>query len=352
MLTKGIDYYAFLDKDNFTVTFSASDIASVSYHANSSMRKGNFQLARGKFEWRVCKGDQVFNKGFAEINFLAGNLLHSNLNDMMSTQSVVMPDYILSYGFYDCGMRIDGRYLTNQDQSYVYLTANYSHWMRDLAEECPEFLDRPFNVLALPGAHNAGTFEISNFKQLLQNDEFSRKVRSDLKSSLDKKPKNIITSYTINSFLERILTNLACAQKDNISTMLDLGVRYFDFRPGYCYGNFKNLPRFKDKIFHQHGFVPGYSYYKFLCDVLKWLAAHPFEIVVLNLNFQGFEDASMKPDIDDLMILVLAAQLNTGTCDLAIGSKEDLNENIRSLLNENKRLFFLNQIDAASDAKK
>ncbi|MGE5458753.1 MAG: hypothetical protein ACM3RX_10400 [Methanococcaceae archaeon] len=352
MLTKGIDYYAFLDRDNFRVTFSASGLAPVSYSSHSPMSKGNFQLARGKFEWRVGKGNQVLNKGFAEINYLAGNLLRSNLNDMMSTQSVVMPNYVLSYGFYDCGMRTDGRYLTNQNQSYVYLTANYSHWMKDLAKECPEFLDRPLNILALPGAHNAGTFETSNFKQLLQNDEFSRKVRSDLKSSLDKKPKNTITNYTISNSLERIVINLACTQKDNISTMLDLGIRYFDFRPGYCYGDFKNLPRFKNKIFHQHGFVPGYSFYKFLCDVLKWLAAHPSEIVVVNLNFQGFEEASMKPDIDDLMILVLAAQLNTDTCDLAIGSKDDLNVKIKLLLNENKRLIFLNQVDAASDAQK
>jgi hypothetical protein len=60
----------------------------------------------------------------------------------------------------------------------------------------------------------------------------------------------------------------------------------------------------------------------------------------------------MKPVIDDLMTLVLAAQFNTDTCDLAIGSKEDLNVKIRSLLNENKRLIFLNQVDAASDAQK
>ena len=31
MFTKGIDYYAFLDINNFTVTFSASGIAPVSY---------------------------------------------------------------------------------------------------------------------------------------------------------------------------------------------------------------------------------------------------------------------------------------------------------------------------------
>ena len=352
MLTKGIDYYAFLDIDNFGVTFSASGLAPVSYSAHSSMRKGNFQLVRGKFEWRAAKGNEVLNKGFAEINYLTGNLLRSNLNNMMFTQSIVTPNYVLSYGFYDCGMRADGSCLTNQDQAYVYLTGNYSEWMKDLAKEQPEFLDRPLNVLALPGAHNSGTFETANFKQLLKNDEFSKKVRSDLKSSLDKKPKNIITNYAISNSLERVVINLACTQKDNISTMLDLGIRYFDFRPGYCYGGFKNLPRFRNEIFHQRGFIPGYSFYNFLCDVFRWLAAHPTEIVVVNLNFQGFEEASMKPGNADLMALVLAAQLNTNTRDISIGSKDDLNVKIRLLLNENKRLIFLNQVNAASDAQK
>jgi hypothetical protein len=224
--------------------------------------------------------------------------------------------------------------------------------MRDLANERPEFLDRSLNVLALPGAHNAGTFETANFRKLLKNDEFSRKARTDLKSSLDKKPKNTVTSYVISNSLERIVINLACAQKDNISTMLDLGIRYFDFRPGYCYGGFKDLPRFKNKIFHQHGFIPGYSFYNFLCDILKWLVAHPSEIVVVNLNFQGFEEPSMKPSVNALKALVCAAQLNTNTGDIAIGSKDDLNEKIGVLLNENKRLIFLNQVGAASDAQK
>jgi hypothetical protein len=352
MLTKGIDYYAFLDIDNFGVTFSASGLPSVSYGAHSPMSKGNFQLVRGKFEWKASKGNQVYNKGFAEINYLTGTLLRSNLNDMMSTQSVIMPDYVLSYGFYDCGMRTDGSFLTNQDQSYVYLTGNYAQWMKNLAEEQPEFLDRPLNVLALPGAHNAGTFETANFKQLLQNNQFSRKVRSDLKSSLDRRPNNVVTSYAISNSAERIVINLACNQKDNISTMLDLGIRYFDFRPGYCYGVFKDLPMFKNKIFHQHGYIPGYSFYNFMFDVFKWLAAHPAEIVVVNLNFQGFEEASMKPSVNALKAIVTAAQLKTNTSDIAIGSKDDLNVKIGVLLNENKRLIFLNQVGAASDAQK
>jgi predicted phosphodiesterase len=156
----------------------------------------------------------------------------------------------------------------------------------------------------------------------------------------------------ITDHLERIVINLACTQKDDITTMLDLGIRYFDFRPGYCYGPLKNIPEFKNKIFHQHAFIPGYSYCKFLCDILNWLVAHPSEIVVVNLNFQGFEESSMKPSSDDLMGLVSAAQSYTNTPNITIGDKTDLSVIIRQLLDENKRLIFLNQIEASSDARK
>lgn len=60
----------------------------------------------------------------------------------------------------------------------------------------------------------------------------------------------------------------------------------------------------------------------------------------------------MKPSSDDVMKLVQVAQLHTNTHNIAIGDKDDLSVTIRLLLNENKRLIFLNQINAASDAQK
>jgi hypothetical protein len=350
MFTKGIDYYAFLDNDNFGVSFYAPGLTPVSYRSYASMSKGNFQIFEGKFAWEVIK-DRVLTRRFAEINPFAGNLLRSNLKNMMSTQSIIAPDSALSYGFYDCGIRTLANSLTNQDQSYVYLTGNYSEWMKDLANKHPEFLDRPLNVLALPGAHDAGMFETFNFKHLLGNEDFLDKLSSRLAYPLMRESKDIY-GYDITDYVERIVINTACTQKDDISTMLDLGVRYFDFRPGYCYWSLREVPELGNKIFHQHSFIPGHLFYDFLCDILKWLATHPAEIVVVNLNFQGFEEPSMKPSIDDLMKLVRNVQLNTITRNTAIGGKDDLSVPIKLLLNENRRLIFLNQINAVSDARK
>jgi hypothetical protein len=246
-------------------------------------------------------------------------------------------------------MRTAANFLTNQEQFYVYLTCNYSEWMTDLANEFPDFLNRSLNVLALPGAHDAGMFEIFNFKLLLKNKDFLNKLSLYLADSLAYESTNF---SDVSNYLERIVINLARKQKDDISTMLDLGIRYFDFRPGYCYEPLKDISGFKHKIFHQHAFIPGHPFYDFLCDIFKWLAAHPAEIVVVNLNFKGLEEASMKPSIEDLMKLVQNAQLNTNTRNIAIGGKDNLSVTIRLLLNENKRLISLNQIDADFDALK
>ena len=102
--------------------------------------------------------------------------------------------------------------------------------MKDLATKDPEFLDRPLNVLALPGTHDAGMFEISNFKFLLKNEDLSNKLHSHLADPLVHQSINF---SDIAKYLERIVINLACTQKDDISTMLNLGIRYFDFHPGY-----------------------------------------------------------------------------------------------------------------------
>ena len=112
----------------------------------------------------------------------------------------------------------------------MYLTGNYSEWIRDLANEHPEFLDKPLNVLALPGVHDAGMFETFNFKRLLENEDFVNKLNSRLANPLARKSMDF---SDIGDYLERIVINMACTQKDNISTMLDLGIRYFDFRLGF-----------------------------------------------------------------------------------------------------------------------
>jgi len=348
MPSKGIDYYAYLSKNPFNITFSkptdgGKKTEKIPLSKINSMLNGNLQinesdvkpLKKGRYKWAAQSGNTPLFEGYAEIDPLLGILGESNMDVMLNTPSIINSDYTLSYGFYCSGPSENP--LMNQDQSYVYLTDNYSTWMSDLVNAEPALLGQPFSVFALPGAHDCGMFDTTEVEKILNNPIF--------KELLSKLLGDIIATLT-ESVLLRAVINLAFTQKDTIPTMLNLGTRYFDFRPGYCY------EKIAHGIFHQHTFIPGVSYQTFLNDVLTWLNEHPSEFVVVSANFQGFASGSMKPSVETLNSMVVNAQAYTGTHNIAIGDKSDLNTSIESLLQANKRLIFLNQIDASNDASK
>jgi hypothetical protein len=348
MPSKGVDYYAYVSTSPFSVAFSkptdwGESTTTISFSTISSMLSGNVQIDEtdigisehtGRFQWTAYQNGGALANRYAKIAPLTGNLGDADMGSILQTPSLIGSNYALSYGFYDAGPGWGS--LTNQDQSYIYLTDNYSTWMSDLASAEPALLNQPFSVFALPGAHDAGMFDTTYVSQLVGNSIFQAALAAVIG------PIGLLAS----SAIMRAVINLAFTQKDTITTMLNLGVRYFDFRPGYYYGNISS------GICHQHNFIPGYPYQSFLNDVLTWLQAHPREIIVVSANFQGFASDSMRPAADVLTSMVMAAQLKTGTQSLAIGGQSDLSTSIGALIDTNKRLIFLNQVGAPDDATK
>lgn len=348
MPSKGVDYYAYLSARPFSVTFSkptewGGGTTTISLSAIRSLLSGNVQIDEtdirplelmGRFQWTAYQNGGSLANHYADIAPLTGTLGDTDMGSLLQTPSLIGPGYSLSYGFYDSGPGWGS--LTNQDQSYVYLTDNYSTWMSDLTQAQPALRDAPFRVFALPGAHDSGMFDPTCINLLLDNPIFNE-ILATLTVPLD---------ALARSAIRRAVINLAFTQKDNITTMLNLGFRYFDVRPGYCYGNIA------DGIYHQHNFIPGYPYQSFLNDILRWLRANPGEIVVVSVNFQGFASHAMRPQASTLTAMVGAAQSQTGTQSIKIGDRSDLNTSYADLIKGNKRLIFLNQIGAANDASK
>jgi hypothetical protein len=223
--------------------------------------------------------------------------------------------WALSYGFYDAGSGKVGN-LTNHDQSYVYLTPDVSSWMTVLANTVGGVANAPLCSFVLPGAHDAGTYDISNLNQI---------------------------KWTSAPKAEREVIDVSVTQKDNVNTMLILGIRYFDFRPGYMKGAGPGTP-----VYHQHNFVPGVLYTTFLSQLAAWLSTHPGEIVVVNLNFQGFASTDMRPTPQVLQSLTQSA-LSEYAGMIVTGGLADLQTSYRDLVQAKKRLIFLNQIHT-SDA--
>ncbi len=352
--SKGVDCYAFLDLNGqFSASFAkpindAKEEASFPLGEPGLIKHRNLQIdgddipwtwSTGRFRWEARRGNTVLVKRFAEISPFTGNLGQTDMGKMLDTPSQFGPGWAVSYGFYDSGNgKISG--LTNQDQSYVYITRNQSDWMGELASSLGRtFTEKPFSMLALPGSHDAGMFDAKVLGHLITSAAFLAYLAPVLGSG-------IVT--LASPLIYRAAINFAMTQKDNIANQLKLGVRYFDFRPGHC-----AVPVPAMGLYHQHSVIPGYSYQSFLEDVLNFLNHHPTEIVVVSANFQGIAMDFMKATLAQLEDTLRAAQKATGTQNsIVAGNKLDLRTTYKSLIAANKRLIFLNQVGAADDATK
>jgi hypothetical protein len=338
---------------SFGIAGGGKPLAEKTLAKPDEIQNGNFQIKQfeiglnfsARFSWTAYHAYQdglgVVITHFADIAPLTGNLQDSDMGDMLNTPSTTTPDFGLAYGFYDSGSGASG--LTNQDQAYVYLTRSRATWMGDLVEQVGSNLsDKPLNVWVLPGAHDSGMFDTTMLDTLLTSTEFIGYVASFYFLPIG-------TLLALGPMLlRRGIVNMAYTQKDNVETMLNLGVPYFDFRPGYLISE-----TLSPGIYHQHLVVPGYSYADFLGDVIQWLTGNASEIVVVSVNFQGFASSSMQPTpnvLDGLLSQVLSEKAPTGA--IVAGDKHDLASSYSELIDLKKRLIFLNQVGESTDASK
>lgn len=296
------------------------------------MLHDNFQIAEsdiawdehtGRFQWHLhLNGNEIASR-YAEIAPSDGELGDSNMKNMMQTPSIFSPgNYAISYGFYDSGPGVKS--LTNQDQSYVYVTQDRSSWMGSIASQVG---NSPFSRFVLPGAHDAGMYDTTCVNTLLKNDSFQNLLGAAVGLGIATLPNDIIL---------RIVENLAFTQKDEVNMMCLLGTRYFDFRPGYCITD----TTASGGLYHQHNFIPGCSFDDFIQGILGFLDGHPSEIVVVALGHSGFNQDYMKATPEALWSVI---QRWNAYSQITIGGKQDLASTYNTLLQENKRLIILGQ---------
>jgi len=141
--------------------------------------QGNLQITEddigvldhtGRFQWDVFYNSNNLAGRYARIAPSTGDMGDTNMGNMLQTPSLIGLDYAISYGFYDAGAGWGS--LTNQDQSYVYVTDNYSNWMGDLGKSMPSIMDKPFSTFALAGAHDSGMFDVTCLNTLLKDATF------------------------------------------------------------------------------------------------------------------------------------------------------------------------------------
>ncbi|SDA03124.1 BZ3500_MvSof-1268-A1-R1_Chr11-1g03316 [Microbotryum saponariae] len=267
-------------------------------------------------------------------------------------------DAMICYGFHDAG---EGR----RSQIYVYVTPGKSNWLGDLISANDKWLDVPFSRLALAAAHDAGMFGHpinAGLLSLIQEGELGHALAGNIETKLASPVVRTLVDIleSIRLSPNRALANIAMTQKDSFVNQLRIGVRFFDFRPGFCFHDVIHTK--KGELYHQHAIVPGESYKQFLLDILNFLATHPKEIVVVELKDDGFlikkdkyrkEELvvySMVPSEEELAAVLEQARAEAKSDlgrEIVLGGPNDLDATIGSLLEQKKRLIMIDRVHHA-----
>lgn len=331
MASKGIDCFTYLSTSQFQTVVASRGNSDINFTEGGKMQMEHCEIEKsslngpggifentGRLRIDAYSNNSELLSRYAEINPVTGNIADSNMKNMLETTSEIGDNYAVSYGFYDAGAG-------KSHQVYVYVTDNYSNWMGDLINATPQLKEQPFGTFVLPGSHDAGSFTA------FLNDEIIQSIFNALGAELPEM-----------SMAKRAIVNLFYTQKDDINTQLKLGIRYFDFRPGYTINRLVD-----NELRHQHNFLPGYRFDSFLSDVVGFLEAHQNEVVVVNIKYDGFAQDDMKPSDEVVKEYISNAIVNS---NIQIGTREDLNLTTSTILEQNKRLIVLQRTNNCRDS--
>lgn len=159
-------------------------------------------------------------------------------------------------------------------------------------------------------------------------------------------------------FVSRIQIDVSpdpVADRKHTHGAVRLGVRFFDFRPGYNF--YDAVKAEKKEIRHQHAIVPGEEYVSFLTSILRFLAKNRCEIVLVELKKDGFvlpEDKfdkegkrvaiSMIPSVQELQACLDQACVAAGGSDIRVGGAGDLDTSVGQLIERQTRLIIVDRV--------
>ncbi|WP_133125748.1 hypothetical protein [Thalassospira marina] len=364
MPSKGMDLYGYTPETSIPVSFAIKQPGAshtTTYDDNTPGTIFNRHIeVNTDLPFHISGDYSMSAAGISrscEVNGLTGNISDSNMDNMLANQqAAITPNAVVSYGFYDAGSGYDDISYTSHHQNYAYTgDGNRPDWMTKMVAGNSNAGTKPFSAFVLPGAHDAGMNTSQNIAEVVSNIKkygfIATAIFGSLALVLGVAIGAIVTVLSIaaSSLIERVIINLSITQKDTITNMLNLGTRYFDFRPGYN-AKIQGIPVASgDGLYHQHNMIPGMAFTDFLNETVAWLKAHPGEIVVVSLGFSGFYDDAMKPDSETLKNAINTALAGS---DIVYGGPADTSSSYNDLIAAKKRLLFLNNGVGFNDASK
>jgi hypothetical protein len=198
-----------------------------------------------------------------------------------------------------------------------------------------------FSKLVIPAAHDIGMNSMQTPDALLQNagGPFLQTLNGVSKAFATAAAK--LSSNVALQFAPNIISSLAITQKDTVQTVLNIGARYFEFRPAHIFDKVKPYSGLPDKLYFM-------LYDDFLHQVVSFLQANPTEIVVVHLRWDGVPAECAHPS-DQEQNDALNGALAPTNGSIHAGNLDDLlNRTIDELRQQGKRLLVLQPTNSYS----
>ncbi|MEL7250741.1 MAG: hypothetical protein AAFO03_20095 [Bacteroidota bacterium] len=368
--TKGIDCYVYVNGPGLSIQLEKKDSDKQfdrSYTSSFLWNKKHLEIGGGKesvihdgfVQFTAYRNGIEIHKGKLRIGNFSGDINSDDLAEM-GISPIIGEDYCLNFGLYDADSGTKFSYdwkhnsflkksnLPNAHQLYISFTHKQDNWQQKLFDECSKPIIeklKPKNLF-FPGSHDAG----------------------------------------MHCYIPSVaITNIANTQINDVSTQLEMGARYFDFRPGRLKANWqqilkedvramqqdepfwkrmlKSWPGYqlyafaalaskysaykiietlaKDEYQHIHSFIPGETYRSFLAGIFEFLNKNEKEIVIIELSSSGFlSNLVDRPTPGELQhMLNSVAQYGIGVVD-----ESGLDEPVESLIDQNKRVIILDRV--------
>lgn len=314
-----------------------------------------FKGGTGRFTFKVKKNGKVLTEHFLDVDPISGDVRSkSSMDDTLNeTRSILDKELIVSYGAYEAGPGTAG--LPNRHQVYITATQNWSAWQGLVAPDGSAAAKKPFHRLVLPCPHDVGMNSMDSMKAILGHaGKAAASILVNIAPALkgaEQAIGSILSGFndiTAQQIAPDIIASLAITQKDTLATMLATGARYFEFRPAHCHQAILPYSPLPDKLYFQHGPIPGMAFDTFLMDLVHFLVAHPTEISVVHVRWDGVPAECARPTNNELDGYFKAA-LALSNKSIVLGNLDDLKKaTIEGLRNAKKRIIYIKDVGVLS----